>query len=234
MALVVLKFGGTSLGNTSRIKNICGIIKKYIDQSHTVVVVVSAMGGVTDQLVSLVRDLSPQATGAEYDVVVSSGENVSAGLVALALNNMGVDARSWLGWQLPIQVNGAHKNGEIDKICTDGILENIDSGVVPVIAGFQGARNNEIYTLGRGGTDTTAVAIAAAINADKCYIYTDVEGVFSSDPRIIPKVKKLDSISFAEILEMAENGAKVLHPKAVAIAMHNKTSVEVLSSFTAN
>lgn len=236
MSKIVLKFGGTSLGNANRIGNVCKIISNYVSKGHQIVVVVSAMGGVTDYLVSLTKshifNVVNERQDYEYDVVLSTGENISAGLVSMHLNSMGIKARSLMSWQLPIEVSGNHKECDIEKVNTDKITGYLDNFVIPVITGFQGVNNGDIYTIGRGGSDTSAVSIAKALGADKCYIYTDVEGVFTSDPRIVPKAKKIEQISYDEMLELAQGGAKVLHPKSVRIAKEANIDLEVLSSFS--
>ncbi len=233
MALIVQKFGGTSVGSIERIKNVAQLVKAERDIGNQVVVVVSAMSGVTDQLVGLVSQLSNTANDnerQEYDSVVATGENVSSGLVALALMNLGLKARSWQGWQIPIYTNEFFSQGKIQGIDPTKIIACLEDNEVPVITGFQGVYNGRIVTLGRGGSDTSAAAIAAAINADRCDIYTDVDGVYTADPRVVPAAQKLDRVSYKEMLEMAASGAKVLHPRSVEIAEKYNLQMQVLSS----
>jgi aspartate kinase len=235
MALIVQKFGGTSVGSIERIKNVAQLVKAERDIGNQVVVVVSAMSGVTDQLVGLVSQLSSTANDnerQEYDSVVSTGENVSSGLVALALMNLGFKARSWQGWQIPIITNELFSQGKIQGIDPTKILQCLQDNEIPVISGFQGVYDGRIVTLGRGGSDTSAAAIAAAINADRCDIYTDVDGVYTADPRVVPAAQKLDKITYGEMLEMAASGAKVLHPRSVEIAEKYNLQMQVLSSIT--
>ncbi len=236
MALIVQKFGGTSVGNIERIRNVATKVKKELDKGNQVAVVVSAMSGVTNQLVAYVQELSPLSTPeawAEYDHVVSSGEQVTSGLLALCLNEMGIPARSYAGWQIPLKTDMAHGKARIESIDAASMLAEIKSGKVVVIAGFQGVdKNNRISTLGRGGSDTSAVALAAALKADRCDIYTDVEGVYTTDPRIVKDARKLDKIAYEEMLEMASLGAKVLQTRSVEMAMNHNVIVQVLSSFT--
>ena len=235
MALIVQKFGGTSVGNIERIQNVATKVKKELDMGNQVAVVVSAMSGVTNQLVALVQEISPLATPeswAEYDHIVSSGEQVTSGLLALCLNEMGIPARSYAGWQIPLKTDMAHGKARIESIDSQSILAEINSGKVVVIAGFQGVnKNNRISTLGRGGSDTSAVALAAALGADRCDIYTDVDGVYTTDPRIVSNARKLDKIAYEEMLEMASLGAKVLQTRSVEMAMNHGVIVQVLSSF---
>ncbi len=236
MALIVQKFGGTSVGDISRIRNVATKVKKELDKGNQVAVVVSAMSGVTNQLVGYVQELSPLTTPeawAEYDHVVSSGEQVTSGLLALCLNEMGIPARSYTGWQIPLKTDMAHGKARIESIDSAAILAEIKSGKVVVVAGFQGVdKNNRISTLGRGGSDTSAVALAAALKADRCDIYTDVEGVYTTDPRIVGNARKLNKIAYEEMLEMASLGAKVLQTRSVEMAMNHGVIVQVLSSFT--
>lgn len=234
MALIVQKFGGTSVGTIERIKHVVKIILKEKEQGNQVVVVASAMAGVTDNLVKdalLLSRLKTRQELAEYDSVTASGEQISCGLLALALINEGLNARSWLGWQVPIFTDGIFSNGKITNIETKQLTEFLESGGTPVIAGFQGVYEGRVITLGRGGSDTTAAAIAAALKAERCDIYTDVDGVYTSDPRIVPKAKKLKQVAFDEMLEMASSGAKVLHSRCVEIAMKCNLKMQVLSSF---
>lgn len=235
MALIVQKFGGTSVGDIERIKNVANIIKAERDVGNQIVVVVSAMSGVTDQLVGLVKHFSENANDnerQEYDSVVSTGENVSSGLVALALMQLGLKAKSWQGWQIPITTNDLFSQGKIKGIDPTKILECLEKDEIPVISGFQGVCDGRIVTLGRGGSDTSAAAIAAAIKADRCDIYTDVDGVYTADPRVVPAAKKLDRITYQEMLEMASSGAKVLHPRSVEIAEKYNLQMQVLSSIS--
>ncbi|MEI7669882.1 MAG: aspartate kinase [Pseudomonadota bacterium] len=236
MALIVQKFGGTSVADIDRIRNVARRVKKEIDLGNQVVVVVSAMSGVTDQLVGLVRQISPLSSDIawqEYDTIVASGEQVTSGLLALTLNEMGIKARSWLGWQMPLISDNAHGKARICEIKSEALLESIKDGNVAVIAGFQGVdENGRISTLGRGGSDTSAVAIAAAMKAERCDIYTDVDGVYTTDPRIVTKARKLEKVSYEEILEMASQGAKVLQTRSVEMAMNHGVRVQVLSSFS--
>jgi aspartate kinase len=245
MALIVQKFGGTSVGDVERIKNVASKVKMELDLGNQVVVVVSAMSGVTNQLVGYSEGVFEGVSGTlsesalqEYDSIVSSGEQVTSGLLALALQKMGIAARSFQGWQVPIITDSAFSKARVDTIDGAVIKNALDSGLVVVIPGFQGVTNEHIIserritTLGRGGSDTSAVAVAAAIKADRCDIYTDVDGVYTSDPRIVPKARKLNKIAFEEILELASLGAKVLHPRCVELAMKHNVTVQVRSSFT--
>ena len=232
MARIVMKFGGTSVGDVERIKNVAARVKRQADAGDQVAVVVSAMSGTTNQLVDWTREVSPLHDAREYDAVVASGEQVTVGLLALALQELGVAARSWLGWQVPIRTDGAHGSARIKAIEADEIVRRMGEGQVAVVAGFQGiGPDNRITTLGRGGSDTSAVALAAALKADRCDIYTDVEGVFTADPRIVAKARKLDKITYEEMLEMASQGAKVLQTRSVELAMNHRVRVQVLSSF---
>ncbi len=232
MARLVMKFGGTSVADIGRIRNVARHVKRETDAGHEVAVVVSAMAGKTNELVSWTREASPMHDAREYDVVVASGEQVTAGLLAIALQNIGVEARSWMGWQLPILTNNAHGAARIEDIDGRMLIERFKIGQVAVIAGFQGiGPDNRISTLGRGGSDTSAVAIAAAIKADRCDIYTDVDGVYTTDPRIEPKARRLERVSFEEMLEMASLGAKVLQVRSVELAMVHGVKTFVRSSF---
>ena len=232
MSRIVMKFGGTSVADISKIRNVAERVKKETDAGNQISVFVSAMAGTTDQLVGWVEEMSPMHDAREYDTVVSAGEQVTAGLLAIALQDLGVSARSWLGWQMPFKTNQVHSAARIEEIETDGLIKRMEDGVVCVIAGFQGiSDDNRITTLGRGGSDTSAVALAAAINADRCDIYTDVEGVYTADPRIVPKAQKLDKITYEEMLEIASLGAKVLQTRSVAMAMNHNVRVQVRSSF---
>ena len=233
MALIVQKFGGTSVGDLDRIRNVAQRVKAEIDLGNQVAVVVSAMAGTTNQLVEWARDIGPMHDAREYDTIVATGEQVTVGLLAIALQNIGIDARSWLGWQIPVKTDSTHGAARIESIDATKMRERLDAGQVAVVAGFQGiAPDGRVATLGRGGSDTSAVALAAALGADRCDIYTDVDGVYTTDPRIAPKARKLDSISYEEMLEMASLGAKVLQTRSVAMAMRHNVNVQVRSSFT--
>jgi aspartate kinase len=233
MARIVQKFGGTSLGDIERIKNVARRVKSEFDHGSEVAVVVSAMAGTTNQLVDWTRDMSRLHDAREYDVVVASGEQVTAGLLALALQDLGIDARSWLGWQVPIRTDGVHGKARIEAIEVDEIRRRLNGKQVAVVAGFQGmGPRRRVTTLGRGGSDTSAVALAAALEADRCDIFTDVDGVYTADPRIVAKARKLDKITYEEMLEMASQGAKVLQTRSVEMAMNYRVRVQVLSSFT--
>jgi len=232
MSRLVQKFGGTSVADCDRIKAVAEKVKRAVDGGNEVVVTVSAMAGVTNQLVDTVGEMSSLHDAREYDTVVSTGEQVTAGLLAIALQKLGVPARSWLGWQIPICTNDAHGRARIEAIETDELTQRLGRGEVAVVGGFQGlGPDNRITTLGRGGSDTSAVALAAALNADRCDIYTDVDGVYTTDPRIVAKARKLDRITFEEMLEMASVGAKVLQTRAVELAMKQGVRLQVLSSF---
>jgi aspartate kinase len=233
MARIVQKFGGTSVADVERIRNAAQRVKREVDAGNEVVVVVSAMAGATNQLVDWTRAMSRLHDTREYDAVVASGEQVTAGLMALALQDIGVDARSWLGWQIPIRTDGVHGKARIEVIETAEIERRLADGQVAVVAGFQGiGPRGRITTLGRGGSDTSAVAMAAALKAERCDIFTDVDGVYTTDPRIVAKARKLARITYEEMLEMASQGAKVLHTRSVAMAMNHRVRLQVLSSFT--
>ena len=233
MPLLVMKFGGTSVGDLARIKNAAAKVKREVDRGYDVIVIVSAMSGKTNELVGWVEGTSPMFDAREYDAVVSSGENVTAGLMALTLQEMDVPARSWQGWQVPIQTTSAHSSARFIDIPRANIDAKFTEGFkVAVVAGFQGvSHEHRITTLGRGGSDTTAVAFAAAFNAERCDIYTDVDGIYTTDPRISPKARKLEKIAFEEMLELASLGAKVLQTRSVELAMRYKVRLRVLSSF---
>ncbi len=233
MARIVMKFGGTSVADLDRIRNVANRVKREVEAGHEVAVVVSAMSGTTNQLVKWCQDLSPLHDAREYDVVVATGEQVTIGLLAIALQTIGVEARSWQGWQIPILTDQAHGKARVESIDGSLLIERMQSGQVPVIAGFQGLEptRNRVTTLGRGGSDLSAVAIAAAVKADRCDIYTDVDGVYTTDPRIVPRARKLDRISYEEMLELASVGAKVLQTRSVELAMKQRVRVQVLSSF---
>ncbi len=233
MSRIVMKFGGTSVANLDRIRAVALRVKKETDAGNQVAVVVSAMAGTTDQLVKWTAEASPMHDAREYDTVVSAGEQITAGLLALCLQNIDVSARSWLGWQVPFRTNNIHGPARIEDIDTSRMIERLEDNIVCVMAGFQGISDDErITTLGRGGSDTSAVALAAALKADRCDIYTDVEGVYTTDPRIVPNARKLDKITYEEMLEMASLGAKVLQTRSVAMAMNHRVRIQVLSSFT--
>ncbi|WP_188053138.1 MULTISPECIES: aspartate kinase [unclassified Sphingosinithalassobacter] len=233
MARIVMKFGGTSMAGIERIRNVAARVKHEWDQGNEVAVVVSAMAGETDRLVNFCREASSLYDPREYDVVVSSGEQVTSGLLAIALQAIGVPARSWLGWQLPIRTSDGHASARIADIQTDTLLASMAQREVAVIPGFQGiAAGERVTTLGRGGSDTSAVAMAAAMKADRCDIYTDVDGVYTTDPRIVPRARKLKRVTYEEMLELASVGAKVLQTRSVGLAMKEGVRVQVLSSFT--
>ena len=233
MARIVMKFGGTSMAGTERISSVARRVGREVKAGNQVVVVVSAMAGETDRLVNFCKEAAPLADPREYDVVVASGEQVTAGLLAIALQAQGIAARSWLGWQLPIRTSAAHGSARIEEIETDAIACALVAGEVAVVSGFQGLADNiRVATLGRGGSDTSAVAIAAALKADRCDIYTDVDGVYTTDPRIVPRARKLKQVTYEEMLELASVGAKVLQTRSVGLAMKEGVRVQVLSSFT--
>ena len=233
MTRIVQKFGGTSVSDLDRIRNVAQRVKSCVEEGNEVAVVVSAMAGTTNQLVEWAKRIGPIHDAREYDAIVSTGEQVTVGLLSIALQNIGVDARSWLGWQIPLRTDEVHGAARIEEIQADEIITRLEQGQVAVVAGFQGiAPDGRISTLGRGGSDTSAVALAAAIQADRCDIFTDVDGVYTTDPRIMPKARKLDSITFEEMLEMASAGAKVLQTRSVAMAMRHHVSLQVRSSFT--
>ncbi len=233
MALLVLKFGGTSVADLERIRVVAAHVKREVDAGNNCAVIVSAMSGQTNQLVEWTKEASNIHDAREYDTVVSSGEQVTAGLLAIVLQSLGIQARSWMGWQIPMQTSDAHGSARILNIPTDDLKNRVSGGEVAVIAGFQGiSENNRITTLGRGGSDTTAVAIAAALDADRCDIYTDVDGVYTTDPRIVPQAQRLDRVSYEEMLEMASLGAKVLQTRSVELAMVHNVRLQVRSSFT--
>lgn len=232
MARIVMKFGGTSVADMTRIKMVAERVRREVDAGNQVAVVVSAMAGETNKLVAYARAAAAMHDAREYDAVVASGEQVTAGLTALALQAAGVNARSWLGWQIPVRTDSVHGKARILGIDTDDLIKRMEDGQFPVVAGFQGlGPDNRITTLGRGGSDTSAVALAAALNADRCDIFTDVDGVYTSDPRIVTKARKLDKITYEEMLEMASLGAKVLQTRSVELAMNQGVRIQVLSSF---
>jgi aspartate kinase len=227
-----MKFGGTSVADVERIKSVARRVKREVDAGHEVAVVVSAMAGATNQLVAWTSEIARLHDAREYDVVVATGEQVTTGLLALALQELGISARSWLGWQIPIQTDDAHGKARIERIDTAEIERRFAQGQVAVVAGFQGVGpDNRVTTLGRGGSDTSAVALAAALKADRCDIFTDVDGVYTSDPRIVAKARKLDKIAYEEMLELASQGAKVLQIRSVEMAMKHRVRLQVLSSF---
>ena len=232
MARIVMKFGGTSVADIDRIRNAAKRIKQEHDRGSEVAVTVSAMAGATNRLIGYVRELAPLHDAREYDVVVSAGEQVTCGLMAVALQDLGVPARSWLGWQLPVSTDAAYGRARIQSIGTEEIIRRLGNREVAVVAGFQGlSPDRRVTTLGRGGSDTSAVALAAALHADRCDIFTDVDGVYTSDPRIVGKARKLERVTYEEMLEMASQGAKVLQTRSVELAMKTGVHVQVLSSF---
>ncbi|MEY4966992.1 MAG: hypothetical protein RL274_2575, partial [Pseudomonadota bacterium] len=241
MATIAMKFGGTSVADIDRIRHVATLVKREVERGNKVAVVVSAMAGETNKLVAWTNDASrPEGANhtavpdqREYDVVVAAGEQVTAGLLAITLNAMGIKARSWLGWQVPINTSAVHGSARIEGVPANDIKAAIEGGEVAVVAGFQGvAPGTRISTLGRGGSDTSAVAVAAGIGAARCDIYTDVDGVYTTDPRIVPKARRLEKIAFEEMLEMASLGAKVLQTRSVEIAMLHRVPTRVLSTFT--
>ena len=246
MAIIAMKFGGTSVADLDRIRHVAGLVKREVERGNKVAVVVSAMAGETNKLVAWTNEaarptldaaygklLQPIPDQREYDVVVAAGEQVTAGLLAITLNAMGVKARSWLGWQIPIETSAVHGSARIEGVPATDMQRAIEGGEVAVVAGFQGmAPGQRISTLGRGGSDTSAVAVAAGIHAARCDIYTDVDGVYTTDPRIVPKARRLEKIAFEEMLEMASLGAKVLQTRSVEIAMLHRVPTRVLSTFT--
>nr|WP_176929323.1 aspartate kinase [Novosphingobium aromaticivorans] len=227
-----MKFGGTSMAGTERIRRVARIVQRQQAAGHEVAVVVSAMAGETDRLVNFCREANPLYDPAEYDVVVASGEQVTSGLLAMHLQALGCKARSWLGWQLPIHTDDAHSKARIEGIDSEALLASMGAGEIAVIPGFQGlTADNRVTTLGRGGSDTSAVAVAAAVKADRCDIYTDVDGVYTTDPRIVAKARKLKNVTYEEMLELASVGSKVLQTRSVSLAMKEGVRVQVLSSF---
>ncbi len=230
-----MKFGGTSVADLDRIRHVAQLVKREVERGHRVAVVVSAMAGETNKLVGWARELSPLHDAREYDVVVAAGEQITAGLLAIALCAIGVNARSWLGWQIPLRTTAMHGSARIVEIEAAQLNSRLAEGQVAVVAGFQGvAPDDRISTLGRGGSDTSAVAIAAALQADRCDIYTDVDGVYTTDPRIVAKARRLAKIAYEEMLEMASLGAKVLETRSVEIAVLYRVPVRVLSTFDAD
>jgi aspartate kinase len=232
MARIVMKFGGTSMAGVERIRAVAERVKREVEAGNQVAVVVSAMAGETDRLVSFCREVSPLYDPREYDVVVASGEQVTSGLLAISLQAIGVKARSFMGWQLPIRTSDGHGSARIAEIDMGALDAALADGQVAVIPGFQGvAAGERVTTLGRGGSDTSAVAVAAAMKADRCDIYTDVDGVYTTDPRIVPRARKLKKITFEEMLELASVGAKVLQTRSVGLAMKENVRLQVLTSF---
>lgn len=227
-----MKFGGTSVADIGRLEHVALKVRRQVELGHQVAVVVSAMAGVTNQLVGYAKALGGVEALPEYDAVVSTGEQITTALLALALQQIGVPAQSFMGWQIPIRTTKEHGRAKVQSIDAKVFKASWAQGIVPIVAGFQGITSQRrITTLGRGGSDTTAVAIAAAVKADRCDIYTDVEGVYTADPRVVPMARKLDEISYTEMLELAAQGAKVLHPRSVGTAMLSSVPVQVLSSF---
>jgi aspartate kinase len=232
MSRLVLKFGGTSVADVPRIKSVAQRVQREADAGHQIIVVVSAMAGTTNQLVQWCTETDPLHDPVEYDAVVASGEQVTAGLLAIALQALGLKARSWLGWQIPLLTDNAHGKARIRRIEGGAVEAALAQGEIAVIAGFQGiGEDGRIATLGRGGSDTSAVALAAAFGAERCDIFTDVDGVYTTDPRIVAKARKLDRITYEEMLELASQGAKVLQTRSVEMAMNHRVRVQVLSSF---
>ena len=237
MARIVMKFGGTSVADLDRIRHVAELVAAEARAGHQVAVVVSAMSGQTNRLVGFVDELSADSTlggsiDDEYDTIVASGEQVTSGLLAIALRRRGIKARSWQGWQIPLQTDEAHSSARIKGIETLAFADSLNNGVVGVVAGFQGiSPAGRVSTLGRGGSDTSAVALAVALGADRCDIYTDVDGVYTTDPRIVPEASRLDKIAFEEMLELASQGAKVLQTRSVELAMNNNLPIRVLTSF---
>jgi len=233
MALIVQKYGGTSMGSLERIREVARRVARFAKDGHQLIIVPSAMAGETNRLLALAKEINPEANPRELDVIASTGEQVSIGLLALALNALGLKAKSYTGWQVPILTDAAFSKARILAIEERNIREDLDDGQVVIVAGFQGIDDdNNITTLGRGGSDTTGVALAAALKADECQIYTDVDGVYTTDPRIVPEARRLDSVTFEEMLELASLGSKVLQSRSVEFAGKYKVKVRVLSSFT--
>ena len=232
MSIIVMKFGGTSLADINCMNNVADRVIEQAKKVKNVVVVVSAMSGTTNQLVELVKSAEKFNDHSEYDTVVSSGEQISAGLLSSILKSKGFKARSWMGWQIPLKTDKKFSKALIEEIDTKNLIKSLGAGEIAVITGFQGVNSqNRVTTLGRGGSDTSAVAIAAALKADRCDIYTDVDGIYTTDPRVAPKAKKLNRISFEEMMEMSSQGAKVLQTRSVALAMRENVRLQVLSSF---
>ena len=235
MAKIVMKFGGTSVADTDRILHVANIVKKKYEENNQIAVVVSAMAGVTNDLIQKSKKISDDFPSEEYDALVSSGEQVTSTLLAAALQKLGIDSRSWLGWQIPIVTEGDYKNSRIISVNSKVLNDCMAQGTIPIIPGFQGlSKDNRITTIGRGGSDASAVAIAKCLNADFCEIYTDVEGVYTTNPAIEPKAKKIEKISYEEMLEMATLGAKVMQSSSVQKAMINDVDIYVKSTFSNN
>jgi aspartate kinase len=233
MARIVMKFGGTSVADLDRIRNVAARVKRAVAAGDEVAVVVSAMAGVTNQLVAWCQQLSALHDAREYDTVVATGEQVTAGLLAIAVQAAGIEARSWAGWQIPIRTDDSHGKARIETIEGEELVRRMQHGQVPVVTGFQGvSQTGRVTTLGRGGSDTSAVALAAALRADRCDIFTDVDGIYTTDPRIVPGARKLERIAYEEMLELASVGAKVLQTRSVELAMKERVRVQVLSSFS--
>jgi aspartate kinase len=233
--MLVQKFGGTSVASVERIKRVAQIVANA--EAEKKLVVVSAMAGMTDQLVSYTRELGPlmrQDNFAEYDTIISAGEQITIGLLALALQSLGLKARSYLAWQVPIVTNNHHSKAKINEIFLEKLLLDLSQGIIPIVAGFQGLSEGRVTTLGRGGSDTSAVALAAALKADSCDIYTDVDGIYNVDPRLVPKAGKIEALDYDTCLEMASSGAKVIHPRAVALAKDYGIKIRILNSFSNN
>jgi aspartate kinase len=234
MGRLVMKFGGTSVADIERIRNVARHVKREVDAGHEVAVVVSAMAGTTNRLVEWCREASALHDAREYDAVVASGEQVAAGLLAIVLQSLGVNARSWQGWQLPLKTSDVHSSARILELDGEELIRRFkERKEVAVVAGFQGIypQTNRITTLGRGGSDTSAVAVAAAIHADRCDIYTDVDGVYTTDPRVVPRARRLDKIAFEEMLEMASLGAKVMQVRSIELGVVHQVRIFVRSSF---
>ena len=232
MTYIVQKFGGTSVADLDRIQHVASKVREEVSKGNKVAVVVSAMAGETNKLNEWANQLGGSNLNAEYDVIVSSGEQVTSGLLALHLNKIGINARSWMAWQIPFVTDSTYTKARITEIRAAELKASLDEKCVAVVPGFQGVTNNKrITTLGRGGSDTTAVALAAALNAERCDIYTDVDGVYTTDPRIVAKARKIDAVTYEEMLEMASQGAKVLQTRSVALAMLYDVRLQVLSSF---
>ena len=233
MSLIVQKYGGTSMGSPERIREVARRVERFVKEGHRLVVVVSAMSGETNRLLALAREINPEADPRELDVIASTGEQVSIGLLSIALHKLGLEARSYTGFQVPIRTDDAYSKARIMAIEEANIRRDLDLGRVVVVAGFQGIDDGgNITTLGRGGSDTTGVALAAALKADECQIYTDVDGVYTTDPRIVPEARRLDTVTFEEMLELASLGSKVLQIRSVEFAGKYKVKLRVLSSFT--
>jgi aspartate kinase len=235
MSLIVLKFGGTSVGNCDKIKKVAKLVKKYYDQKNKIIIVSSAMSGTTDDLIKKSKKISDKFEKSEYDVLVSTGEQITCSLLAGSLIELGLKSRSWLSWQLPILTEGNHSSSRIKKISIKEVMSFVNKGGIPVITGFQGVSiDRRITTVGRGGSDASAIAIAKFFGADSCIIYTDVDGVYTTDPKINPKAKKIDKISYEEILEMTSLGTKVMQPSSIQDALLNNIKIDIRSTFSKN